>query len=79
MKFSFFWIKFHLRINQSAICEAVEKNNTEIVKLLLTIKNIQICTTALFVAINNENIDIIKLLLASDKLDINYIRILIVN
>ena len=70
---------------KTALNIAVEKNNLEIVKLLLKNERIDVnapykpnereVESALYLAVEKENIEIIKLLLTNDQLDINFLNI----
>ena len=70
-----------------ALYAAVEKNNVEIVKLLLANEKIDVNfsnhhinniigwkKTALYTAVKNENIDIVKLLLSNKNIDVNILN-----
>ena len=74
--------------NMTALHVAIEKENIEIIKLLLTRKDIDVnCLaiifkgpklhqkTALHIAVENENAEIVKLLLSNQNIDVNYIMI----
>lgn len=83
-------LRWHDTYKKTALFLAVEKENYEIVKLLLSNKNVDVnclCSfeydpehhikeekTPLLMAVSKQNIEIVDLLLANNKIDVNFVE-----